>query len=305
MIRTMDYHNPVMAMESLELLQPRSAGIYVDATLGGGGHARLLLERLGTGHLYGLDQDPDAVANAPEDTRFTLLRGNFRHLRKLLRMEGVNQIDGLLADFGVSSHQFDTGARGFSIRHEAPLDMRMNPERPLHAAAVVNDHEHSELVRILRDYGEIPRPGKIVKALERQRPLHTTGALREALLPLAPRHRENRFLAQVFQAIRIEVNQELQAIEELLEQIPSLLRPGGRIVCLSYHSLEDRLVKNFFRFGNTQGEAQKDFYGKLLRPLEPLTRKPLVPEETELEANPRSRSVKLRAAVKSLPDAKN
>lgn len=303
MIRTMDYHNPVMASESLELLQPRSGGIYVDATLGGGGHARLLLERLGEGQLYGFDQDPDAVANAPEDPRFTLVRGNFRHLRKLLRLQGLSQIDGLLADFGVSSHQFDTGARGFSIRHEAPLDMRMNPERPLHAAAVVNDYERPELMRILRDYGEIQRPGKIVSALEKQRPISTTGDLREALLPLAPRQRENRFLAQVFQAIRIEVNEELKAIEELLEQSTGLLRPGGRVVCLSYHSLEDRLVKNFFRYGNTQGQPQKDFYGKLLRPLEPLTRKPLVPADAELEENPRARSVKLRAAAKPLSDA--
>lgn len=298
MMMTMPYHSAALPGESLAWLNLKPGGTYVDATLGGGGHSRLILEALEGGLLYGLDQDPAAAANAPTDERFTLLQGNFRHLRRLLRLHGVSQVDGLLADFGVSSHQFDAAERGFSLRHDAPLDMRMNPDKPLTAAQLLNEYPEAELRRIFKQFGEISQAGRLARTVVMARPLETTAQLKEAALTLAPRQREHRFLAQVFQAIRIVVNEELSAIEEWLQQVPSLLKPGGRVVCLSYHSLEDRLVKNFFRYGNTEGQPQKDFYGNLQRPLKPLTRKPIFPQDQEIEDNPRARSARLRAAQK-------
>ncbi len=302
MMMTMPYHKAALPGESLAWLNLKPGGTYVDATLGGGGHSRLILETLQGGRLYGLDQDPAAAPNAPADERFTLLQGNFRHLRRLLRLHGVAQVDGLLADFGVSSHQFDAAERGFSLRHEGPLDMRMNPDKPLTAAQLLNHYPEAELRRIFKPYGEISQAGRLARMIVKARPLETTAQLKETARSLAAPQRENRFLAQVFQAIRIVVNEELSAIEEFLQQLPPLLKPGGRAVCLSYHSLEDRLVKNFFRYGNTEGRPQKDFYGHLQRPLAPLTRKPIFAQDQEIEANPRARSARLRAAQKARED---
>lgn len=295
---TTPYHNAALPAESLAWLGITPGGTYVDATLGGGGHSRLILEALEGGRLYGLDQDPAAAANAPADPRFTLLQGNFRHLQRLLRLHQVGPVHGILADFGVSSHQFDAPQRGFSLRYDAPLDMRMNPDKPLTAAQVLNEYSAEALRRLFKVYGEIAHAGRLTRAIVAARPLETTAHLRDVALPLAPGKAAHRFLAQVFQAIRIEVNEELSAIEEFLQQVPELLQPGGRVVCLSYHSLEDRLVKHFFRFGNCEGRPQKDFYGNLQRPLEPLTRKPVFPQPEEVEENPRARSARLRAAQK-------
>lgn len=303
MSRKMDYHKPVLLHQCTELLQIDPAGIYVDATFGGGGHSREILKHLTTGHLYGFDQDPDAEANVPDSGNFTLVKANFRHLQKMLRVYGVHQIDGLLADFGISSHQIDEPERGFSLRFDGPLDMRMNPDKPLTAAMVVNDYEDKELFRILKEYGEIKRPWPIVNALTAARPLHTTGDLKRALQKFEPPHRSGKFWAQIFQAIRIEVNEELVVIHELLQQANEILKPGGRMVTLAYHSLEDRPVKNFFRYGNIEGEPQKDFFGNLIRPLEPVNRKPITADADELNENPRARSAKLRAAEKIRKEA--
>lgn len=294
----MEYHKPVLLQECIELMAIEPDGIYVDVTFGGGGHSREILKHLTTGHLYAFDQDPDAEANIPESENFTLIKSNFRYLKKMLRMQGVREIDGLLADFGISSHQIDVPERGFSVRFEGPLDMRMNPDRPLTAATVLNEYSPEELRKIFRDYGEINRPGHIVNSIVGARPLETTEDLKKTLQKFEPRHKPARFWGQIFQAIRIEVNDELEVIHELLEQTTEILKPGGRVVTLAYHSLEDRPVKNFFRYGNIEGEPEKDFYGNLIRPLEPVTRKPITAGDEELNANPRARSAKLRAAEK-------
>lgn len=294
----MDYHKPVLLHQCIELLKIDPEGIYVDATFGGGGHSREILKRLKGGHLYAFDQDPDAQANIPESEHFTLIKSNFRYLKKMLRMHGVRKINGLLADFGISSHQIDQPERGFSLRHEGPLDMRMNPNLDLSAEEVVNNYSADDLSLILREYGELRQAHRIARALVDNRPLRTTGELKEALRNFEPREKPARFWAQVFQAIRIEVNQEIAVIHELLEQTAEILLPGGRIVCLSYHSLEDRPVKNFFRYGNVQGKPEKDFYGNLIRPLEPVNRKPITADTEELRENSRARSAKLRAAEK-------
>ena len=298
MSRKMEYHKPVLLHQCIELLQIRPEGIYVDATFGGGGHSREILKHLNTGHLYGFDQDPDAAANTPDDGNFTLVQSNFRHLKKMLRVYGVKEIDGLLADFGISSHQIDQPERGFSVRFEGPLDMRMNPDKPLTAASVINEYEPARLQNILRSYGEINRPHPLVNAIIAARPINTTAQLKEVLKKFEPRQKSARFWGQIFQAIRIEVNEELAVIEELLQQVSEILKPGGRIVTLAYHSLEDRPVKNFFRYGNFEGEPEKDFYGNLIRPLQPVNRKPVTADAEELSENPRARSAKLRAAEK-------
>lgn len=292
----MTYHKPVLLNDCIELLQLRPGGTYVDVTFGGGGHSQAILEQLKDGKLLAFDQDPDSEDHIPQDARFTLIRSNFRYLKKMLRLHGVQEIDGLLGDFGVSSHQFDAAERGFSIRSDAPLDMRMNPEKDLSALQVVNDYGQEELERVLEQYGELTRPSNIAKAIIKHRPIKTTGALVSALAPLTPGKKSKQFLARVFQAIRIEVNEEIKVLEDLLKQSVEVIRPGGRLVCLSYHSLEDRPVKNFMKFGNPEGAVQKDFYGKLLRPFEPITRKPIVPSAQEIQLNPRARSAKLRAA---------
>lgn len=298
----MDYHKPVLRDECLAGLALKEGGVYVDLTFGGGGHSRAILEALPGGRLIAFDQDPDAQANALSDPRFTLVQANFRFLKKMLRLHGLRQVDGILADFGVSSHQIDEGPRGFSLRHDAPLDMRMNPAKPLSAADVANRYAPEALYQILKNYGEVRRVKASLDAIIAARPLRSTFDLIAALEPVAPAAKRKQFLAQVFQALRIEVNEELKVIEEMLPQTAEVLAPGGRLVCLSYHSLEDRLVKNFLRSGNVQGQQEKDFFGRLLRPFEPLNRKPILPSEAELAANPRARSAKLRIGVKNAPD---
>jgi len=293
----MDYHKPVLLHESVDLMSIKPDGIYVDLTFGGGGHSREILNRLGPeGHLFGFDQDPDAKNNIPEDKRFTLIEANFRHLKRMLRLHQIRKVDAILGDFGISSHQIDEGERGFSLRFDAELDMRMNPNKGLDAKRLVNSYSEQQLQDLFFRYGEIRQAGALSRALIQARPINTTFELVAASERFAPRNKRGQFLAQVFQAIRIEVNEELAVIEEMLEQSKEILNPLGRVVCISYHSLEDRIVKNFFRTGNFSGQAEKDFYGNLIRPLEPITRKPIVPEASEINENSRARSAKLRAA---------
>ncbi|MDE5578936.1 MAG: 16S rRNA (cytosine(1402)-N(4))-methyltransferase RsmH [Alistipes sp.] len=296
------YHTPVLLEESVELLAVRPGGVYADLTFGGGGHSRRILEQLGDeGRLFGFDQDRDTHANRPDDPRFCFVESNFRFLRGALRLRGVTQADGILADLGVSSHHFDEQERGFSFRGEAPLDMRMNQRGRLTAAEVVNTYPAEELTRILGDWGEIETPWKAANCMIRARaasPIGTTAQLVEAVKPCTPKKDEAKFLTKLFQALRIEVNGEMEALKMALEQSLKVLRPGGRLVVISYHSLEDRLVKNFMRSGNFAGEVEKDFYGRALVPFEPVTRKAVTPSAEELERNPRSRSARLRAAAK-------
>ena len=296
------YHTPVLLEESVGLLGVDPAGTYVDLTFGGGGHSRRILEALGAeGRLYGFDQDRDTRANCPDDPRFHYVESNFRFLRGALRLRGVTAVDGILADLGVSSHHFDDLERGFSFRGEAPLDMRMNQRGGLTAADVVNTYSADELTRVLGDWGELETPWKVAGCLVRAReaaPVTTTAELVAAVKPCTPAKDPSKFLTKLFQALRIEVNGEMEALKMALEQSLRVLKPGGRLVVISYHSLEDRLVKNFLRSGNFSGEVEKDFYGRSLAPFEPLTRKAVTPTADELVRNPRSRSAKLRAAVK-------
>lgn len=297
-----EYHIPVLLEESVGLLAINPAGTYVDLTFGGGGHSRRILSALGPeGRLYAFDQDRDARRNCPDDRRFHFVESNFRFLRGALRLRGVGQVDGILADLGVSSHHFDALERGFSFRGEAPLDMRMNQRARRSAAEVVNGYSSEELTRILGDWGELETPWKVANCIVRARaaaPLVTTAQLVGAVRPCTPRKEESKFLTKLFQALRIEVNGEMEALRMALEQSLKVLRPGGRLVVISYHSLEDRLVKNFLRSGNFSGQPETDFYGRRLAPFEVLTRKAVVPSAEELVRNPRSRSAKLRAAVK-------
>ncbi|MCM1151247.1 MAG: 16S rRNA (cytosine(1402)-N(4))-methyltransferase RsmH [Alistipes sp.] len=296
------YHTPVLLEESVELLAVRPGGTYVDLTFGGGGHSRRILEALGEGgRLYAFDQDRDTQANRPDDPRFRFVESNFRFLRGALRLRGVEAVDGILADLGVSSHHFDALERGFSFRGEAPLDMRMNQRGCLTAAEAVNRYAAEELTRILGDWGELETPWKVANCIVRARaaaPIETTAQLVEAVKPCTPKKDESKFLTKLFQALRIEVNGEMEALKMALEQSLKVLRPGGRLAVISYHSLEDRLVKNFLRSGNFAGEVEKDFFGRAQTPFEVLTRKAVVPSAGELERNPRSRSARLRAAVK-------
>lgn len=292
-----EYHNPVMVQECLDGLQLSPNGTYVDVTFGGGGHSRAILEKLGEGgKLYAFDQDPDARANVPQDPRFTLIPLNFRHLKRGLRMYGVQHVDGLLADLGVSSHQLDEGTRGFSLRFNGPLDMRMNPAQELNAESILNTWEVGELTKVFRELGELPQPHRVAHAIANNRPLHTTEDLVKVLEPLAPRKKQHQFLAQAFQAIRLVVNDEMGALHELLTQCEEVIRPAGRLVVLTYHSLEDRPVKNYIRDGKVVGEADRDFYGVRQVPFIAVNRKPILPTETELMNNNRSRSAKLRIA---------
>ena len=298
----MDYHLSVMLNESIEGLNIRTEGTYVDATFGGGGHSRAILSRLGDGgRLLAFDQDADAQANAIDDPRFTLLHENFRYMKSFLRLHGVRSVDGILADLGVSSHQFDVAERGFSTRLEGELDLRMDRRQELTAKDIVNSADVEELTRLLRLYGELPNAYQMAKAIVAARALkfiETTFDLREAVSHHLPRGMENKYLAMLFQALRIEVNGELEALKAMLQQAVELLNPGGRLVVMSYHSLEDRLVKNFFKTGNFEGELKKDFYGNPLVPLKLVTRKAVTAGEEELQRNPRSRSAKLRVAEK-------
>ena len=293
------YHVPVLLKESLEGLTINPAGTYVDTTFGGGGHSRAILAALGSrGRLLAFDQGPQAQQNAIDDERFTLIPQNFRHIKRFLRFYGVKQVDGVLADFGVSSYQFDTAERGFSTRLEGALDMRMNPEAPLSAYEVLNTYEEEALSTLFFRYGELSQSRQIARTIVQQRstrPIATTGELKQVVQRFLPKGKENKVLAQLYQAIRIEVNGELAALEELLLQLPEIVRPGGRIALISYHSLEDRLVKRFIRDGQFSGEPQKDFYGNLLTPFQKVG-KAIVATQEEIAQNNRARSAVLRVA---------
>ncbi len=294
------YHIPVLLEECLEGLNIKPDGTYIDLTMGGGGHTREILNSLGErGRLYSLDQDPDAEANAPEDERFGFVASNFRFVRGAMRLRGVEGVDGILADLGVSSHHFDAKHRGFSFRGDAPLDMRMNTRAKRTAADIVNSYSNEALAKIFTEYGELDTTWKIANCIERarnERPITTTAELVEAVKPCTPPKDEAKFLTKLFQALRIELNGEMEALKMALEQSLKLLKPGGRLVVISYHSLEDRIVKNFMRSGNTEGRIEKDFYGRSTSALKLITRKAIVPTDEEVERNPRSRSAKLRIA---------
>lgn len=298
----MEYHLPVMLNECIESLNIRPDGTYVDVTFGGGGHSRAIMERLGPeGRLVGFDQDADALANAIDDSRFVLIHENFRYMKSFLRLQGVRSVDGILADLGVSSHQFDVADRGFSTRLDGELDLRMDRRQELTAKDLVNNADEQELTRLLRLYGELPNAFQMAKAICRARAekaIETTFDLREAVSRHLPRGMENKYLAMLFQALRIEVNGELEALQAMLQQAVEILKPEGRLVVMSYHSLEDRLVKNFFKTGNFEGKLEKDFYGNPIVPLQLVTRKAVTASEEELQQNNRARSAKLRVAKK-------
>lgn len=296
------YHNPVMLNECIDGLAIDPAGTYVDLTFGGGGHSRAILDRLSTGRLIAFDQDADAVSNAPDDPRFTLINQNFRYLVNFLRLYKAVPVDGILADLGISSYQIDQAERGFSTRFDAELDLRMDRKSGLTARQVVNQYTTDELIRIFRQYGELPNAYRIAMRIADIRgggEIITTTQLKDILQPLAERGRENKFFARVFQALRIEVNAELDVLKEMLTQTVKVLKPGGRLVVLTYHSLEDRPVKNFIKTGNFEGIENKDFFGNLIAPFRPVNRKPIVAGEEELTANNRARSAKLRVAERS------
>ena len=293
------YHIPVLLSACLDGLNLRPDGTYADVTFGGGGHSRAILERLDTGHLYAFDQDEDAAKNAFDDPRFTFIPQNFRYLKNFIQLYHNGKIDGVIADLGVSSHQFDTPEKGFSTRFDGRLDMRMSQTNPVDAASIVNSYDHAALTRVLSLYGEVPNAHLVASDIIMARdaePIETTTQLKEAVQGRLPRGRENKVLAQIFQALRIEVNQEMEALTCFLSQCADVLKPGGRLVVLSYHSLEDRLVKNFVKTGNAEGIEEKDFFGNLLTPYRIINRKPIVPSDEEIAANPRARSAKLRVA---------
>ncbi|MEY4988250.1 MAG: rRNA ((1402)-N(4))-methyltransferase [Bacteroidota bacterium] len=298
------YHTSVLLQECLTGLAIKPDGIYVDVTFGGGGHSKAILNALGpAGRLYAFDQDPDAWKQADliDDDRLTLITANFRYLEKYLRLQGVKQVDGILADLGVSSFQLDAAERGFSTRFDGPLDMRLGPSASTSAAEVLNTYSAGDLQKLFGMYGEIKNAKTLALAViqaRTQKPLETTGEFKEILFKLAPRHKEFRYFAQAFQAIRIEVNQELKVIEEFLDQSPKVLAPEGRLCVISFHSLEDRLVKNYIRTGDCFGKEDKDMFGVVHKPLESEIRKPITASEEELKVNPRSRSAKLRIASK-------
>ena len=296
------YHVPVLLEESVNLMDIRPDGTYCDLTFGGGGHSRHILSKLGEGgRLFSFDQDRDTLANAPDDEHFNYVESNFRFLRGALRLRGVEQVDGILADLGVSSHHFDATERGFSFRGEAPLDMRMNQRGGRTAADIVHRYDADSLARILKEYGELDPTWKIASCIVRAREqaeITTTAQLVEAVKPCTPKRDESKFLTKLFQALRIEVNGEMEALKMALEQSLKVLKPGGRLVVISYHSLEDRLVKNFMRSGNFAGKVEQDFYGRAQTPFDVVTRKAVVPTAEEVARNPRSRSAKLRAATK-------
>ncbi len=300
-----EYHVPVLLMEAVDGLDIKPGGIYADLTFGGGGHSREILRRLnGTGHLYGFDQDMDALQQASElegEGNFTFIRSNFRFLKNWMLYYGHEQIDGILADLGVSSHHFDDEGRGFSFRFDAPLDMRMNQRASLSARRIVEEYSEEQLADILYLYGELKNSRRIASAIvkgRQQQPISTTGELVEVLKPLMGYDREKKDLARVFQALRIEVNGEMLALRQMLSAATELLRPGGRLSILTYHSLEDRMVKNMVKAGNLEGKVETDVFGRSNAPLEVVNRSVITPSVAEQESNPRSRSAKLRIAVK-------
>ena len=295
------YHTPVMLKESVDGMQIQKEDICVDVTFGGGGHSREILSRLGKkGHLYSFDQDEDAEKNAPDDKRFTFVRGNFRFLYNFMRYHEVESIDALLADLGVSGHHFDDETRGFSFRFDSELDMRMNKRGGRTAAELLNTADEEQLARIFKLYGELNCSRKLAATIVKQRslkPFRKVSDLIEAAKPFCPPQREKKELAKVFQALRIEINQEIESLKEMLEQAKELLKPGGRLVVITYHSLEDRIVKNFMKSGNIDGTIEKDFFGRSTSPFE--TKKVIQPSDEEMQINPRSRSAKLRIAIKN------
>ncbi|TDO04910.1 16S rRNA (cytosine(1402)-N(4))-methyltransferase RsmH [Sunxiuqinia elliptica] len=295
------YHIPVLLNESIEGLNIQPDGEYVDVTFGGGGHSREILKNIETGRLFGFDQDEDAAANAFDDSRFVFVRHNFRYIRNFLRYHEVEQVDGILADLGVSSHDFDVAERGFSFRFSGALDMRMNRDAKLTAADIVNTYDEARLIQVFREYGEVNNAYRLAKqilAARQQKPVRTIDQFKEIIAPCVPKRTETKYLAKVFQALRIETNGELDVLKDFLEQSAELLKPGGRLVVITYHSLEDRLVKNFIKAGNFEGKQEKDFYGNVSSVLQAVNRKVIVPTEEEIERNPRARSAKLRIAEK-------
>lgn len=295
------YHVPVLLEESVSGLNIDPDGVYLDLTFGGGGHSREILKRLKEGCLIGFDQDSDALANVPDDNHFVFVNHNFRYLRNFMRYYGYDEVNGILADLGVSSHEFDEADRGFSFRFDAELDMRMNQRGKLKASDILNSYSEEELTRIFRNYGEVDNVRRLVDLIVKARMEKAIDRSEEFLQVIAscvPKQKEKKYLAQVFQALRIEVNGELEALEEMLQQAELALRPGGRLVIITYHSLEDRIVKNFLKSGNFEGRIEKDFYGHVKRNFELVNRKVIVPSEEEIERNPRARSAKLRIAEK-------
>ena len=300
-----EYHNPVLLDESISALIGSPKGIYADATFGGGGHTSEILRRIDPeGRVISFDRDSDAIANKPDDDRLTLIRSDFRWIQNHIIHQGYRDgIDGILADLGVSSHQFDTAERGFSFRYEAPLDMRMNQEAQTTAVDIVNGYSMEDLEKILRLYGEVDNSRKIAQLICKARevsPINTTGELGKAIESVLPKFAEHKFLAKVYQALRIEVNQEMKSLEKFLIGAAKSLKPGGKLVIITYHSLEDRMVKNFIKAGNIDGKVEKDFYGNATAPLKAVNRKPILPQEEEIASNTRARSAKLRIAEKSL-----
>ena len=294
------YHVPVLLQESIDGLDIKPDGVYVDVTFGGGGHSKEILTRLGKkGHLYGFDQDEDAEKNIPDDKRFTFVRSNFRYLTNWMRYYNVDHIDGLLADLGVSSHHFDDETRGFSFRFEAPLDMRMNKRSGMTAAEILNNYSEEQLADIFYIYGELKNARKIASAIIKAREekhIETTGDLMQIAERMLQREREKKETAKLFQALRIEVNHEMDALKEMLDGACKVLQDGGRLSVITYHSLEDRIVKNFMKAGNVEGKVRQDFFGRTEAPFRAISNKVIVPSDEEMQRNPRSRSAKLRVA---------
>lgn len=297
----MEYHNPVLLKETVDGLNVKPNGVYVDVTFGGGGHSKEIMSRLGeNGKLVAFDQDEDALQNAINDERFLLINENFRNIKRFLRFHGIKQVDGVLADLGVSSHQFDVAERGFSTRFDAELDMRMSKRDSLSAFHVVNDYDEKDLKRVLFQYGELKNGGamaNVIVSARKEKQIRNTEQLKQVLAKFLPAHKSNKILAQIYQAIRIEVNQEIEVLKEFLEQCNEILKPGGRLSVISYHSLEDRLVKRFMRNGMFDGEPERDMFGRFEVPFK-FVEKLIVPTEAEIATNNRARSAKLRVAEK-------
>ncbi|MDY6800828.1 MAG: 16S rRNA (cytosine(1402)-N(4))-methyltransferase RsmH [Bacteroidota bacterium] len=297
----MVYHTPVLLKESIEGLQIKPQGIYVDVTFGGGGHSREIIKKLSKGKLIAFDQDDDALQNLIDDERFVFVNHNFRFLKNFLKYHGFETVDGILADLGVSSHHFDQPERGFSFRYDGELDMRMNRSAKVSAKDIINQYPEQELAKIFWEYGELKNSRKLARAIVNNRTdkeINTIKSFTDLLMPFIPKHAERKFLAKIFQAIRIEVNREIEFLKEMLLQTAGVIKPGGRLVVITYHSLEDRLVKNFIKHGKFEGEAEKDLYGRTDVPFNAINRKVIVPDEKEIAENNRARSAKLRIAEK-------